>query len=257
MREFYIQDDGIRLHAKLDIPEGVSEESGKCPLCIVIHGLTGHMEETHIIGASKALNEEGIATLRVEMYGHGRSGGAFENHNLFRWLNNAMTVVDYAKTLDFVTDMYICGHSQGGVTTIMLAGMMPDVFRAAIPLSPGVMITEGSRTGRLLRGSFDPDHVPDEMWVNDEQKVKGNYIRAAQMLDVDWSIRHYKNPVLIVHGDEDEAIPVEYAREAAAKYSDAKLVIIPGDDHCYNRHLDQVTAAVREFMLSVMQIRQV
>ena len=256
MKEFYIEDDGIKLHAKLDMPAGY-EEGEKCPLAIVIHGLTGHMEETHIIAVAETFNSLGIASLRVEMYGHGRSGGAFENHNLFRWLNNAMTVVDYAKTLDFVTDMYICGHSQGGVTTIMLAGMMPDVFRAAIPLSPGVMITEGSRTGRLLRGSFDPDHVPDEMWVNDEQKVKGNYIRAAQMLDVDWSIRHYKNPVLIVHGDEDEAIPVEYAREAAAKYSDAKLVIIPGDDHCYNRHLDQVTAAVREFMLSVMQIRQV
>ena len=107
MREFYIQDDGIRLHAKLDMPEGVSEENGKCPLCIVIHGLTGHMEETHIIGASRALNEEGIATLRVEMYGHGKSEGDFAKHTLYKWLGNAMTVTDYAKTLPFVTDLYV------------------------------------------------------------------------------------------------------------------------------------------------------
>ena len=65
-------------------------------------------------------------------------------------------------------------------------------------------------------------------------------------------ISHYKKPVLIVHGDEDEAIPAEYSREAAAKYADARLVVIPGDDHCYNHHLDQVTAAVREFLEEVM-----
>lgn len=251
MKEFYITDDGIKLHAKLDMPENYTEGQ-KCPLSLVIHGLTGHMEERHIIAVAETMNSIGIATLRVEMYGHGKSGGSFEDHNLFRWLNNAMTAVRYARELDFVSDLYVCGHSQGGVTTVMLAGMMPEVFRAAIPLSPAVMITEGARKGVALRGTFDPDHIPDELQVDDVKKVRGDYIRAAQMLDTDWAISHYKNPVLIVHGDEDEAVPVEYARKAAAKYSNAKLVIIPGDDHCYNRHLDQVTDAVREFLISVM-----
>ena len=38
MKEFYIADDGIQLHAKLDVPE----EKEKCPLVIVFHGLTAH-----------------------------------------------------------------------------------------------------------------------------------------------------------------------------------------------------------------------
>ena len=41
MKEFYITDDGIKLHAKLDMPENYAEGT-KCPLAIVIHGLTGH-----------------------------------------------------------------------------------------------------------------------------------------------------------------------------------------------------------------------
>ena len=105
MKEFYITDDGIQLHAKLDMPE----EKEKCPLVIVFHGLTGNMEERRITAVSNAMNEIGFATLRVELYGHGKSGGAFEQHNLMKWINNAMTVTDYAKTLDFVTDLYICG----------------------------------------------------------------------------------------------------------------------------------------------------
>ena len=109
MKEFYIADDGIQLHAKLDMPE----EKEKCPLVIVFHGLTGNMEERHITAVSNAMNEIGFATLRVELYGHGKSGGTFEQHNLMKWINNAMTVTDYAKTLDFVTDLYICGDWSG------------------------------------------------------------------------------------------------------------------------------------------------
>lgn len=247
MKEFYINDDGIKLHAKLDMPAGY-EEGTKCPLVIVIHGITGHMEEPHIIAVSELFNDMGFATLRAEMYGHGKSEGAFENHNLFKWLNNAMTVTDYAKSLDFVTDLYFCGHSQGGVTTMMIGGMEPDVFKAILPLSPGVMITEGARKGEILGAKFDPKHLPDSFVMGAGMSISGNYVRAAQMLDLDWAIKQYTGPVFIVHGDEDEAIPVHFSEEAAAKYENAELVIIHGDDHCYNYHLDQVLDAVRDFV---------
>ncbi len=55
----FINDDGIRLNVKLDRP---GQSGGKCPLVIVIHGFTGHMEETHITAVSKAFNELGCAT---------------------------------------------------------------------------------------------------------------------------------------------------------------------------------------------------
>ena len=41
MKEFFIENDGIRLHAKLDMPENIQDGSGECPLVIVIHGCGG------------------------------------------------------------------------------------------------------------------------------------------------------------------------------------------------------------------------
>lgn len=243
MQEFYITDDGIRLHAKLDVPGGVE----KCPLCIVIHGFTGHMEETHIIAAAKTLNECGIASLRVEMYGHGQSGGEFRNHTLYKWVSNALAVVEYAKNLDFVTDLYITGHSQGGLLTMLIAGMRPDDFKAAIPLSPAWMIPDSAREGNMLGMPFDPNHIPEEL-SEGPLRLSGNYIRVAQTIHPEDEIRRYDGPVLIIQGDEDEAVPLSYAKKAAELYKNAELVIIPGDDHCYTRHLDEVTAALKAFL---------
>lgn len=242
--EFYINDDGIRLHAKLDFPK---EEKEKYPLVIIIHGFTGHMEERHLVETAKAINEVGYATLRAEMYGHGKSDGKFCDHTLFKWINNALAVIDYAKSLDFVSDLYLCGHSQGGLLTMLVGAMERDLFKAIIPMSPAISIPEGARSGALLGGPFDPEKIPDELSMGD-RSLKGNYIRVAQTIDVEKAIDRYDGPVLIIHGDEDEAIPVSYAYDAAKRYKNAKLVIIPGDTHCYDHHLEMVTEALKDFL---------
>ena len=243
-QEFYLQDDGIRLHAKLDKPEGFE----KGPLMILIHGFTGHMEERHILAVRDTSLEAGFAVLRVDMYGHGKSDGEFRNHTLFKWLTNAMTITDYAKSLDFVTDLYLMGHSQGGYTTMLAAGMRPDDYKAIIPLAPAIVIEEGARKGNVLGAVFDPVHVPDEV-ERGPLKLSGNYIRAAQMLHVDEAIQKYHGPVCIIHGDADDAVPIRYSIEAAAKYENCRLCVIPGDKHCYDYHLDMVQEELKKFLL--------
>lgn len=243
MQEFFIPSDGIKLHVKLEKPQNTE----KCPLAIVIHGFTGHMEERHIVEVSQAMNEMGIATLRVEMYGHGQSEGRFEDHTLYKWVTGALAVVDYAKTLEFVDSLYLCGHSQGGLLTMLVAGMKRDDFKAIIPLAPAWMIPDGARQGNLVGQSFDPEHIPDMIEFGG-LKLNGNYIRVAQTIHVEDEIQRYTGPVLIVQGDADEAVPLQYARRAAELYANAKLVIVPGDTHCYDHHLEMVTGAVRNFL---------
>ena len=232
----YIMDDGIRLNAKLDMPENHGE---KCPLVIVIHGFTGHMEERHIVAVSQTLNSIGYATLR---------DGKFEDHTLYKWLTNALTVIDYARNLDFITDLYLCGHSQGGMTVMLAGAMKHNVIKGIIPLSPAWMIPEAARNGTLLGQDFDPDNIPDVLPAWGDRGLGGNYVRVAQTIHVEDAIDRYTGPVLIVHGDEDEAVPVEYGIRAAERYRNCKLVLIPGDTHCYDHHLDQVLDAVKEWM---------
>lgn len=242
----FLLDDGIRLNAQLDMPRGAG---GKCPLVLVIHGFTGHMEETHITAMSSMLNEIGFATLRADMYGHGSSGGEFRNHTLYKWLSNMLTLIDYARSLDFVTDLYLCGHSQGGLIVMLAAALKHDVIRGLIPLSPATMIPEYARRGEMLGVAFDPDHIPEEISSPWGWELGGNYLRVAQTIRVEDAIDRYTGPVLLVHGDADESVPMQCSVDAAARYQNAELAIIKGDTHCYDYHLDEAVAAVRAWML--------
>ena len=242
MEEFYIDCDGIRLHAKLDKPEGAD----RCPLCILIHGFTGNMEEEHLTMTQKAMNDAGVAVLRAEMYGHGGSDGEFRTHTLYKWVTNALAVTAYAKKLDFVTDLYLCGHSQGGLLTMLVGGMCADDFKAIIPMSPAWMIPECARQGTLLGTDFDPQHIPDvlQTW---EHTLDGDYIRVAQTIHVEDEIARYNGPVLIVHGASDSVVPYDYVEKATAMYKNAKLIAIAGADHCYGGYLDELYTAIYEF----------
>ena len=242
LQEFYIDSDGVKIHAKLDRVEG----KDKSPLCILIHGFTGHMEEDHIIAAQQAMNRAGVSVLRAEMYGHGGSDGEFKDHTLYKWVTNALSVVKYAKSLDFVTDLYLCGHSQGGLLTMLIGGMCADDFKAIIPLSPAWMIPEVAREGSILGTSFDPKHIPEKINSGDWE-LSGDYIRVAQTIHVEDEIDRYEGPVLIIHGDKDEAVPYSYGEKAAKLYKNAKLVTIHGDDHCYTRHLNELADALQAF----------
>ncbi|MBO4290586.1 MAG: alpha/beta fold hydrolase [Lachnospiraceae bacterium] len=242
MEEFYINNDGIKLHAKLDRPAGTE----KSPLCILIHGFTGHMEEPHILAAQQAMNEAGIAVLRAEMYGHGGSDGQFKDHTLYKWVTGALAVVKYAKSLDFVTDLYISGHSQGGLLTMLIGGMCADDFKAILPLSPAWMIPEGTRKGNLLGIPFDSEHIPEKLSQGDWE-LSGDYLRVAQTIHVEDEIARYHGPVLIVHGGSDDVVPYSYVEKAAELYDHAKLIVVPGADHCFNGHLEELAEAIRTY----------
>lgn len=244
----FILDDGIKLDCRIDKPASVE---GKIPLVMVIHGFTGNKEERHIVAVSKMLNEIGFATLRVDMFGHGSSEGSFYNHTLFKWLTNAITVIDYARNLEWVSDLYLCGHSQGGLTVMLAAAMKHDVIKGIIPMSPAIMIPDQARKGEILGTTFDPCKIPDRICTSDNRwQLSGNYVRVAQMIHIEDAFTGYDGPVLLVHGDADESVPVSCSIEAQKAYKNASLTVIKGDTHCYDFHLDDAVAAVRSWMTS-------
>ena len=244
-RDFFIEHDGLKLHAKLDYPEGPLDRR---PVLVLLHGYTGHMEERHIRATARTATDEGWVVLRVELYGHGQSDGKFEDHTVWKWVTQAVAAIDYARKLPFADGVALAGHSQGGLTAMLAGAFKRDQLKGLILLAPATVIWDGARNGSLFGGQFDPGDVPEMVELDGGRRLNGNYIRAAQLLPVEGAARDFAGPVLIVHADTDEAVPVRYAYDAEKLYRNVELVIIRGDTHCYDRHLEQATEAVGRFL---------
>ena len=239
-----IYDDGIALDCIPDIPEKRTEDT---PLMLVIHGYTGDKEEAHIAAMAQMFREQGFAVLRADMYGHGRSGGHFRDHTIWKWLSNITALIDYARKELHFRDIWLCGHSQGGLAVMLAAAMHRDRIKGIVALAPAVTIPERARRGEIFGHVFDPGRVPESFEVGEAEPLGGNYIRVAQLVRPEDSLL-YRGPILFVHGDADETIPVEASAEYAKRFENAELAVIGGDSHCYDFHLDEAVAAVRDWL---------
>ena len=222
--QIMIMDDGIRLSAVVERPD-----TERSPLVIVLHGFSSSKEKPHTIAACRAMREAGFATLRFDLYGHGESSGEFKNHTLYKWISNTLTVIGYARSLDFVTDIYLSGHSQGGLVAALVGGMAPDLVKGLILRAPAFMIPRCAREGNMLGYTFDPLRIPDEIDIIKGLTLSGNYIRVAQTVYPENAVDRFPGPVLLIHGDADDTVPLDDIREMAGRYRNCSLQVMHGE----------------------------
>lgn len=239
----YIQDDGIQLSAVLEEPEG----GGPRPLVILLHGFTSTKDRPHNIQAAEAMREAGCATLRIDLYGHGESGGEFRKHTLYKWISNTMAAIDRARALGY-TELYLSGHSQGGLAAALTAGMEADRISGLILRAPAFMIPECARTGNMLGYTFDPDHIPDSFSTIKNLELDGNYIRVAQTIRAEDAAERFGNPVLILHGSGDDTVPPADSRRMAERYKNCELAVIAGETHHFDRHPERMREIIRSWL---------
>ena len=240
----YISDDGILLSAVLEKPEGRRNP----PLAILLHGFTSAKDRPHTLAAAEAMREAGCATLRFDLYGHGESGGEFRKHTLYKWIGNTLAVIDYARELGY-TEIYLSGHSQGGLVAALVGGMAPDRIRGLILRAPAFMIPQGAREGSLLGYSFDPEHIPEKIPALGGLILDGNYICVAQMIHAEDAADRYRHPVLILHGDEDDTVPAEDSARMAERYRNCALAVIAGETHHFDRYPEKMKEIIRNWLM--------
>lgn len=117
-----IQVDGAvgKLSGVLYRPELSSGD--KTSLAILMHGFMSDKNDRIITTLASELQKKHIAFIRFDFNGHGDSEGDFQNMTLSSEIADAKKIFDYARQLDFVDDILLLGHSQGGVVASMLAG---------------------------------------------------------------------------------------------------------------------------------------
>ena len=232
--------EGETIRGMFHCPDG----AGGVPGVLLCHGFTGTKVEPHriFVKTSRALAEAGVASLRVDFRGSGESDGEFEDMTCLTEISDARAALTHLAGRDEVDAerLGILGLSMGGfVTASVLAGddrPKSAVLWSAVCDFPSLiakMVAEGGH-----------DALPDGRLDFAGDLVGPGFAQAlgaAKPLD---GVGGFAGPLLIIHGDADEAVPVSHAHDyyEAAKDRDAgtALHIIGGASHTYNKHAHEV-----------------
>lgn len=222
--------DGLTLRGMLHIPEG---KPGKLPGIVMYHGCGGNKMESHFIFVklSRALEKEGIASVRFDFYGSGESDGNFSDMTPETELKDAKAILDYFRGLSFIDSdrVGICGLSMGGYIGGMIAGDNKELVKAMCLWAPaGVMeelfkdrIEQGIKVGENI---FDMSgHMLNYAAYESARKIDP-FMRAAA----------FDKETCIIHGTNDETIPFKVGLKYKDMLSKVEFHPIEGADHTFN-----------------------
>ncbi len=214
---------------KLSQADGGSRE--KFPLVICSHGFGSSYKLTkNMIG--KALAMSGYAAFCFDFYGgsnKSRSGGTMMDMSIMTEKEELLAVVEAAKSFPDIDAerIYLLGESQGGMVSALAAAECADDIRALILYYPAFCIPDDAHAKFK-----DKDSIPEVTQAfSFKSKVSRRYYEDAWDLDVYSEIAKYHGPVLIMHGDRDDIVPMRYGEEAAKAYENAEFVKFPGEIH--------------------------
>ena len=178
---------------------------------LVLHGAGSRKENHHDMAT--AARAAGFAAVVADLRGHGESAGALDGGVLD----------DLAALAGLLPDgpLALRGSSMGGYLALVAAA--PLGARAVVAVCPASAagLARGLREGRL---EFRADVPAVEAFLasHDEQA-------AAAALYV---------PVLLLHAEGDETVPVEHSRRLAARlrHPHSRLIAVPGGHHRSVQH---------------------
>jgi len=211
------------------------------------------------------LGERGYRVIAHDRRGHGRSDQPWDGNDMDTYADDLAQLID---SLD-LKDMVIVGHSTGGgevaryigrhgtkrvAKAVLLGAVPPQMLKTET--NPGGLpreVFDGIRAGVLAdRAQFFKDltmpfygynragakiseGVRDSFWRQGMQVgIKGAYDCIKQFSETDFTadLKKFDIPTLIVHGDDDQIVPIGAAGMLSAKIvPNAQLKVYPGAPH--------------------------
>ena len=214
-------------------------EKGSKNIVVLGHGVTGNKDRPFVVALGEGLAAAGIPVLRFSFSGNGTSEGNFTDSTISKEVDDLGAVLDHLKEY---TVCYV-GHSMGGAVGVLRAS---EDKRIQLLISLAGMV----HTKAFAQREFG-DVTPDEgfMWDEPDCPLSQAYMDDLTQINtvVDLSPQ-ITIPWLLVHGDEDDVVPIEDSHDILAKAnSQAQLVTLEGANHVFS---DEYTPVMVEKVIA-------
>lgn len=211
----------------------------KKPGVVLFHGFTGNKIEPHrlFVKIGRRLASSGINVLRFDFYGSGDSEGEFIEMTFSGEVEDALTAVDFLKQQTYIdpSRIGILGLSMGGAIASYVAGRRDDV-KSTVLLSA---VADLSPLAERVKTQYPEEKLKSDGFVDySGWQLSLRFIEELPDIHPADKIRCFNGPVLIVHGSNDEVVPVDaayvYYNALKERTAETKLLIIENADHTFN-----------------------
>ncbi len=193
---------------------------------LLLHGYTGWKEELYPVACQYV--QQGYHALVPDMRCSGESEGDFIGMGWTDRIDNQLWI-DEILSRDPEAQIILQGQSMGAACAlIMSGGELPDQVKAVI--SDCAYTDAYSMFAKQMKDWFGLPSFPLLDSMNLMLQLRGGYdLRDASALD---AVKNTSLPVLLIHGEEDDIVPVSMAQELYDAAGGRKeLLLIPGAGH--------------------------
>ncbi|MFW6110904.1 MAG: alpha/beta hydrolase family protein [Thermoproteota archaeon] len=246
---YFKNSKGIDLCGILSNPTSCKSKA----LIILCHGFGTNKDGHTYLRLEDLLIQQGVSTFRFDFFGHGESGGDLGSITVSEAVDDILNAIEYIKRRGYHR-IGLMGSSFGGISSIIAASKSDDLFVLALksPVSDYVKAEERrlgkkgiqrwKERGYLELEDFDENVQLKYSFFEDLHNHRG--YPAARKIGI---------PTLIVHGEEDDVVPVEQSKRTASIIHDCTLEIIEGANHRYSNpeHFDKMVQLISDFIIKL------
>ncbi len=219
---------GFTLACHLAVPTGPPEPRPGVVLC---HGFPiGPLDARRSAGTFPQLvdriaHDIGYTAMTFNFRGTGSSGGDF---SLQGWVDDLRRAIDVLMQRTDPTGVVLIGTNTGGSIAICVGADDPRVDAAAL-LGPRADFDDwAEHPRRFLEHAREIGAIRSPGFPTSTEEWARAFRRFRP---IDAARRFSPRPLLVMHGDDDESVPVSDARQLAAVHGEAELSVVAGAGH--------------------------
>ena len=191
---------------------------GDAPVIVVLHGWGGN--SSLMLPLAPHIHDGGFHALFVDARNHGLSEeDSFSS--MPRFAEDLEVAVEWARKRDDVTAVGVIGHSVGAGALIFSASK-------GVPIDAAVSVSSFAHPGEMMHENMPfPKPVVNAILEAVQRTIGYRFDEFAprtRVVAVDI-------PLLLVHGDKDDVVPITNLHQLADAHGGAEVIIVPGGGH--------------------------
>ena len=229
VKKIVINSDGFKLYGEIYIPEVKKKPLPVVCLCHGIPAATYNPEERGWAIMAERFCNAGFVSLIFNSRGAGLSEGNFD---MLDWANDLTAALEVLYAVDVVDEqkVYLLGSSGGAATCVYVAAHDKRIAAVATLACPAFFsFIKGDQSAAVIAHFRNIGIIKDkdfpvslETWLRNFETVSS----------VHWIDKISPRPLLLIHGDKDDVVPVEQAQQLYQLAGEPKeLKIISGAGH--------------------------